>query len=132
MVTGNGDSELLDPHSQTGLPVAPPVQPQLFMQCWTDPDSLCIVRECRELERLPMVYGDPQRCCFSKPIVYHIKKLVLLADRELLLCGCTSSMVWYGVICYQVEVLLSQFEWKSRDSPTETRLTDRYRSTNSL
>ena len=27
----------------------------------------------------------------------------------------------------QVEVLLSQFEWKSRDSPTETRLTDRYR-----
>ena len=28
----------------------------------------------------------------------------------------------------QVEVLLSQFEWKSRDSPTETRLTDRYRS----
>ena len=24
----------------------------------------------------------------------------------------------------QVEVLLSQFEWKSRDSPTETRLTD--------
>ena len=33
---------------------------------------------------------------------------------------------------YLVEVLLSQFEWKSRDSPTETRLTDRYRSTNSL
>ena len=32
----------------------------------------------------------------------------------------------------QVEVLLSQFEWKSRDSPTETRLTDRYRSTDSL
>ena len=31
-----------------------------------------------------------------------------------------------------VEVLLSQFEWKSRDSPTETRLTDRYRSTDSL
>ena len=28
----------------------------------------------------------------------------------------------------QVEVLLSQFEWKSRDSPTETRLTDSYRS----
>ena len=24
-----------------------------------------------------------------------------------------------------IEVLLSQFEWKSRDSPTETRLTDR-------
>ena len=24
----------------------------------------------------------------------------------------------------QVEVLLSQFEWNSRDSPTETRLTD--------
>ena len=32
----------------------------------------------------------------------------------------------------QVEVLLSQFEWKSRDSLTETRLTDRYRSTDSL
>ena len=29
-------------------------------------------------------------------------------------------------------MLLSQFEWKSRDSPTETRLTDRYRSTDSL
>ena len=26
----------------------------------------------------------------------------------------------------QVEVLLSQFEWNSRDSPTETRLTDRF------
>ena len=25
-------------------------------------------------------------------------------------------------------MLLSQFEWKSRDSPTKTRLTDRYRS----
>ena len=33
---------------------------------------------------------------------------------------------------YLVEVLLSQFEWNSRDSPTETRLTDRYRSTDSL
>ena len=32
----------------------------------------------------------------------------------------------------QVEVLLTQFEWNSRDSPTETRLTDRYRSTDSL
>ena len=32
----------------------------------------------------------------------------------------------------EVEVLLSQFEWKSRDSPTETQLTDRYRSTDSL
>ena len=32
----------------------------------------------------------------------------------------------------QVEVLLSRFEWKNRDSPTETRLTDRYRSTDSL
>ena len=31
-------------------------------------------------------------------------------------------------IFLQVEVLLSQFEWKSRHSPTETRLTDRYRS----
>ena len=34
----------------------------------------------------------------------------------------------YFYVCEQVEVLLSQFE-KSRDSPTETRLTDRYRST---
>ena len=32
----------------------------------------------------------------------------------------------------QVEVLLTQFEWNSRDSPTETRLTDRYRSTDAL
>ena len=30
---------------------------------------------------------------------------------------------------YQIEVLLGQFEW---DSPTETRLTNRYRSTDSL
>ena len=29
-------------------------------------------------------------------------------------------------------MLQSQFEWNSRDSPTETRLTDRYRSTDSL
>ena len=39
----------------------------------------------------------------------------------------------YGCICIniveQVEVLMSQLEWNSRDSPTETRLTDRYRST---
>ena len=35
----------------------------------------------------------------------------------------------YGIyINIQVEVLLSHFEWKSRDSPTETQLTDRYRS----
>ena len=41
----------------------------------------------------------------------------------------------YGIIMYQysylveqVEVLLSQFEWNSRDSPTDTQLTDRYRS----
>ena len=32
----------------------------------------------------------------------------------------------------QVEVLLSQFEWNSRDSPTETQLADGYRSTDSL
>ena len=41
----------------------------------------------------------------------------------------------YGIcinILTLVDVLLSQFEWKSRDSPTETRLTDRYRSTDSL
>ena len=30
----------------------------------------------------------------------------------------------YSYLVEQVEVLLSQFEWKSRDSPTETRLTD--------
>ena len=35
-------------------------------------------------------------------------------------------------MCEQVEVLLSQFECFCRDSPTETRLTDRYRSTDSL
>ena len=38
----------------------------------------------------------------------------------------------YSYLVEQVEVCLSQFEWKSRDSPTETRLTDRYRSTDSL
>ena len=40
----------------------------------------------------------------------------------------------YG-ICINIltlEVLLGQFEWKSRDSPTETRLTRRYRSIDSL
>ena len=41
-------------------------------------------------------------------------------------------MYQYSYLVEQVEVLLSQFEWKSRDSPTETRLTDdRYRSTDS-
>ena len=37
-------------------------------------------------------------------------------------------MYQYSYLVEQVEVLLSQFEWKSRDSPTETWLTDRYRS----
>ena len=32
----------------------------------------------------------------------------------------------YVYLVERVKVLLSQFEWKSRDSPTETRLTDRY------
>ena len=41
-------------------------------------------------------------------------------------------MYQYSYLVEQVEVLLSQFEWKSRDLPTETRLTDRYRSTDSL
>ena len=41
-------------------------------------------------------------------------------------------MYQYSYLVEQVEELLSQFEWKSRDSPTETRLTDRYRSTDSL
>ena len=42
-------------------------------------------------------------------------------------------MVYVSIfLVEQVEVFLSQFEWKSRDSPTETRLTDRYRSTDSL
>ena len=43
-------------------------------------------------------------------------------------------MYEYSYLVKQVEVLLSQFEWNSRDSPTETetRLTDRYRSTDSL
>ena len=37
-------------------------------------------------------------------------------------------MYQYSYLVEQVEVLLSQFEWNSRDSPTETRLTDCYRS----
>ena len=37
-----------------------------------------------------------------------------------------------GITFSIVEVLLSQFEWKSRDLPTKTRLMDRYRSTDSL
>ena len=41
-------------------------------------------------------------------------------------------MYQYSYLVEQVEVLLSQFEWNSRVSPTETRLTDRYRSTDSL
>ena len=41
-------------------------------------------------------------------------------------------MYQYSYLVEQVEMLLSQFEWNSRDSPTETRLTDRYRSTDSL
>ena len=41
-------------------------------------------------------------------------------------------MYQYSYLVKQVDVLLSQFEWKSRDSPTETRLTDCYRSTDSL
>ena len=34
-------------------------------------------------------------------------------------------MYQFSYLVEQVEVLLSQFEWNSRDSPTETRLTDR-------
>ena len=41
-------------------------------------------------------------------------------------------MYQYSYLIEQVEVLLSQIEWNSRDSPTETRLKDRYRSTDSL
>ena len=41
-------------------------------------------------------------------------------------------MYQYSYLVEQVEVLLSQFEWNSRDSPTETRLTDCYKSTDSL
>ena len=41
-------------------------------------------------------------------------------------------MYQYSYLVEQVEVLLSQFKWNSRDSPTETRLTDSYRSTDSL
>ena len=43
-------------------------------------------------------------------------------------------MYQYSYLVEQVEVLLSQFKWNSRDSPTETQLTDRYshRSTDSL
>ena len=35
-------------------------------------------------------------------------------------------MVYVSIFGEQVEVLLNQFEWNSRDSLTETRLTDRY------
>ena len=45
---------------------------------------------------------------------------------------CMVYMYQYSYLVEQAEVLLSQFEWNSRDSPTETRLTDRYRSTDSL
>ena len=41
-------------------------------------------------------------------------------------------MYQYSYLVEQVEVLLSQFEWNSRDSPTETRLTDRSKLTVSL
>ena len=41
-------------------------------------------------------------------------------------------MEYVSIFLPYIEVLLSQFEWKSRDSPTETRLTDCYRSTDSL
>ena len=41
-------------------------------------------------------------------------------------------MYQYSYLVEQVELLLCQFEWKSRDSPTETRLTDCYKSTDSL
>ena len=37
-------------------------------------------------------------------------------------------MYQYSYLVEQVEVLLSQFEWNRRDSPTETRLTDHYRT----
>ena len=37
-------------------------------------------------------------------------------------------MYQYSYLVKQVEVLLSQFEWYSRDSPTETWLMDCYRS----
>ena len=49
--------------------------------------------------------------------------------------GCHTFVLFvyqYSYLVEQVEVLPSQFEWKSRDSPTETQLTDRYRSTDSL
>ena len=42
------------------------------------------------------------------------------------------TMYQYSNLVEQVEVLLSQFEWNSRDSPTETRLMHHYRSTDSL
>ena len=45
--------------------------------------------------------------------------------------GC-HTFVLFVYLVEQVEVLLSQFEWKGRDSPTETQLMDHYRSTDSL
>ena len=60
-------------------------------------------------------------------LVQKVRKFQNIENTQaLLLC------MEYSYLVEQVEVLLSQFEWKSRDSPTETRLTDRYRSTDSL
>ena len=55
-------------------------------------------------------------------LVQKVRKIQRIENTQaLLLC-----------MVYVSKVRLSQFEWKSRDSPTETRLTDRYRSTDSL
>ena len=60
-------------------------------------------------------------------LVQKVRKFQNIENTQaLLLC------MEYSYLVEQVEVLLSQFEWNSRDSPTETRLTDRYRSTDSL
>ena len=65
--------------------------------------------------------------CLHLVLVQKVRKFQKIENTQpLLLC------MEYSYLVEQVEVLLSQFEWKSRDSPTETRLTDRYRSTDSL
>ena len=71
---------------------------------------------------VPTVYAC-EFCCLHLVLVQKVRKLQKIENTQvLLLC-----MVYVGInILEKVEVVLSRFEWKSRDSPTETRLTDRY------
>ena len=55
-----------------------------------DPDSICIVRECRELEA---VYSltDTIFCDAHSVHLHNVKKAVLLADKTMLLDLCTMN-----------------------------------------